>query len=91
MPQASAIQLSILLTYSLLQAVEFFAFAALMFLDIIVLGVLAYFFKYREEEPEAAADEKPVNEKSALEMPQVRSNAAPLGAAGSQKERDEQM
>ena len=47
-----------------LQAIEFFAFAALMLLDIIVLGVLAYFFKYREEPEEPKpSDQKLLNKK----------------------------
>ena len=43
-----------------MQAIEFFVFATLMFLDIIVLAVLAFFFKYHDEEEE---EPKPVNQK----------------------------
>ena len=88
-----ASDLSTSFMHLILQAIEFFAFAGLMFLDIIVLGVLAYFFKYREEEePEADADQKkPLDEKPALELRQVRPSAPPHGAAGSQRDRDEQL
>ena len=85
-------------TYSMhliLQAIEFFAFAALMSVDIIVLCVLAYFFKYREEEPEAAADEKKtLDEKPALEMSPVHPSAPQNGANTGvvvMNDRDEQL
>ena len=69
-----------------MQAIEFFVFATLMFLDIIVLAVLAFFFKYRDEEEE---EPKPVNQKllnkkldaavgktnSALEMSEMNASA----------------
>ena len=45
------------------QGLEFFAFAMLMFLDIIVLAVIAYFFKYRDDEEPKPVDQKLQNEK----------------------------